>query len=205
MTAAWKKLRFFLSVRSDFHIIDSLLIAIHAFVNLVSSGVLLPGLVQDCTQHSYICIYMYICIYIYICMYIYIYVYIYTYIYVCMYIYIYVCIYIYVYIYVCIYIYIYVYCHPQTDSFVVSELFSVARHVGRLMLGSKSAQFYVRIRIILSLQTNHVTWGIIRHYVVAFVCLHLCHVAKHKHQMSITVSWSNDRCQFLANSGRGWG
>ena len=36
MTAAWKKLRFILSVRSDFHIIDSLLIAVHAFANLVS-------------------------------------------------------------------------------------------------------------------------------------------------------------------------
>ena len=36
MTAAWKKLRFILSVRSDFHIVDSLLIAVHAFVNLVS-------------------------------------------------------------------------------------------------------------------------------------------------------------------------
>ena len=35
-TAAWKKLRFILSVRSDFHIIDSLLIAVYAFVNLVS-------------------------------------------------------------------------------------------------------------------------------------------------------------------------
>ena len=35
-TAVWKKLRFILSVRSDFHIIDSLLIAVHAFVNLVS-------------------------------------------------------------------------------------------------------------------------------------------------------------------------
>ena len=35
-TAAWKKLRFILSVRSDLHIIDSLLIAVHAFVNLVS-------------------------------------------------------------------------------------------------------------------------------------------------------------------------
>ena len=35
-TAAWKKLRFILSVRSDFRIIDSLLIAVHAFVNLVS-------------------------------------------------------------------------------------------------------------------------------------------------------------------------
>ena len=36
VTAAWKKLRFILSVRSDFHIINSLLIAVHAFVNLVS-------------------------------------------------------------------------------------------------------------------------------------------------------------------------
>ena len=35
-TAAWKKLRFILSVRSDFHIINSLLIAVHGFVNLVS-------------------------------------------------------------------------------------------------------------------------------------------------------------------------
>ena len=35
-TTAWKKLRFILSVRSDFHIIDSLLISVHAFVNLVS-------------------------------------------------------------------------------------------------------------------------------------------------------------------------
>ena len=35
-TATWKKLRFILSVRSDFHIIDSLLKAVHAFVNLVS-------------------------------------------------------------------------------------------------------------------------------------------------------------------------
>ena len=36
VTAAWKKMRFISSVRSDFHIIDSLLIAVPAFVNLVS-------------------------------------------------------------------------------------------------------------------------------------------------------------------------
>ena len=35
MTAAWKKLRFILSVRSDFHMIESLLIAVHAFVSCV--------------------------------------------------------------------------------------------------------------------------------------------------------------------------
>ena len=27
-------------------------------------------------------------------------------------------------------------CHPQTDCFVVSQVFSVVRHVGRLKLGN---------------------------------------------------------------------
>ena len=35
-TAAWKKLRFISSVRSDFHMIESLSIAIHAFISRVS-------------------------------------------------------------------------------------------------------------------------------------------------------------------------
>ena len=47
-----------------------------------------------------------------------------------------------------LYIYIYIYCHPQTDCFVVSQLFSVVRHVGRLKLGSKPAQLFVRLSII---------------------------------------------------------
>ena len=34
-TAAWKKLRFILSVRFDFHMIESLSIAVHAFVSRV--------------------------------------------------------------------------------------------------------------------------------------------------------------------------
>ena len=34
--AAWKKLRFILSVRSDFHMTDNLLMAVHAFVSRVS-------------------------------------------------------------------------------------------------------------------------------------------------------------------------
>ena len=38
--------------------------------------------------------------------------------------------------------------HPQTDCFVVSQVFSVARHVGRLKLGSKPAKLYVRLSII---------------------------------------------------------
>ena len=46
-----------------------------------------------------------------------------------------------------IYIYIYIYCHPQTDCFVLSELFSVARHVGRSKPGSKPVQHYVRLSL----------------------------------------------------------
>ena len=92
-------------------------------VQLVSCGVPLPGLVEDCTQHS--------------CVTLYIYIYIYTY----------------------IYIYIYIYKHPQTDCFVVLQLFSVARHVGRLKLGSISAQLYVRLTA--QPQATYVSSGII--------------------------------------------
>ena len=34
---------------------------------------------------------------------------------------------------------IYIYSHPQTDCFVVLQLITVSRHVGRLKLGSKPA------------------------------------------------------------------
>ena len=57
-----------------------------------------------------------------------------------------------------LYIYIYIYCHPQTDCFVVLQLFSVARHVGRLKLGSKPTQLYVILRIrLLDQQAHHVS------------------------------------------------
>ena len=49
--------------------------------------------------------------------------------------------------YIYIYIYIYIYCHPQTDCLIVSQLFSVARHVLHLKLGSKPAQLYFRLSI----------------------------------------------------------
>ena len=52
-------------------------------------------------------------------------------------------------------IYIYIYSHPQADCVIVSQLFSVARHIGCLKLGSKHAQLYIRLSIILfSLQVN---------------------------------------------------
>ena len=61
-----------------------------------------------------------------------------------------------------IYIYIYIYCHPKTDCFVVSQLFSVARHVGRFKLGLIPAQIYVRLNIILlSQQSTYISSGII--------------------------------------------
>ena len=72
-----------------------------------------------------------------------------------------------------IYIYIYICSHPQTDCFVVSQLFYVARHVGHFKLGSKPARLYVRLSIIpLSQLATYVSSGIIRYYVVVFVCLH---------------------------------
>ena len=47
------------------------------------------------------------------------------------------------------------------------------RHVWRLKLRSKPAQLYVRLIIIpLSQQAYHVSSGIIRYQIVAFVCLH---------------------------------
>ena len=77
------------------------------------------------------------------------------------------------YIYIYIYIYVYIYSHPQTDCFVVSQLFSVARHVRHFKLGLKPAQFYVRLKIVpLSPQSTYVSTGIIRYSVVAFACLH---------------------------------
>ena len=59
-----------------------------------------------------------------------------------------------------IHIYIYIYCHPQTDCFAVSQLFSVARHIGRLKLGSKPTQLYVRLSIRpLGQQAYHIGFG----------------------------------------------
>ena len=71
-------------------------------------------------------------------------------------------------------IYTYIYCHSQTDCVVVSQLFSVARHVGCLKLGSKPAQLYGKLSIIpLSQQANHVSPGIISCSFSLFTFLYL--------------------------------
>ena len=66
-------------------------------------------------------------------------------IHICVCVYIYIYIYIYAHLCVYIYIYIYIYSHPQIDCFILSELFSVARHAGRSKPGSKPVQLYVRL------------------------------------------------------------
>ena len=87
--------------------------------------------------HTYISKHKYIYLSIYLYIYIYIYIYIYTiYIYIYIYIsaqtylslYIYICVFTHIYIQtqINIYVYIYIFCHPQTNCFVVSQLFSVA-------------------------------------------------------------------------------
>ena len=65
----------------------------------------------------------------------------------------------------------YIYCHPHTDCFIVSQFFSVARHVGRLKLGSKPAQLYARLSIIPLIQ-HYVSTGII----VIFLCAVSCRI-----------------------------
>ena len=84
-------------------------------------------------QYNNVCVCVCVCIYICICLHI------------CIHIYLYTCKYTSVYIYIYKYLYIYIYSHPQTDCFVLSELFSVARHAGRSKPGSKPVQLYVRL------------------------------------------------------------
>ena len=81
-----------------------------------------------------------------------------------------------------LFLWAFVYIYIQTECFVVSQLFRVARHGGRLKLRSKRAQLCVRLSITpLSQQVNHVGLEIIRHYVAAFVLLTFlpCRIALH--------------------------
>ena len=57
------------------------------------------------------------------------------------------CLYKYVCVCAYIYIYIYIYIVIHRDYFVLSELFSVARHVGHSKSGSKPVRLYVRLSL----------------------------------------------------------
>ena len=101
-----------------------------------------------------------------------------------------------------IYIYIYIYRHPQTDDFVVSQLFSVARHIGHFKLGLTNAQPYVRLCILaLSYQLSYASSGIIRHYVVDFVCFTFCLTGYQSAQFLRNVlDYTSGSCKFLRQS-----
>ena len=63
-------------------------------------------------------------------------------------------------------IYIYIYSHPQTDCFVLSELFSVARHGGRSKTESKPVQLYDRQSFRpLGQQRTTLATGIFRYFI----------------------------------------
>ena len=102
-TAAWKKLRFILSVRSDFHMIDSLSIAVNAFVSCVSM----------CYKHYYVCscikLCVCVCVHIHVCVrlcvYVYIYVCVFIYILKCVCVCVCVCVFIYTCVCVCVFMY----------------------------------------------------------------------------------------------------
>ena len=74
-------------------------------------------------------------------------------------------------VYIYIYIYIYIVIHRQT-IFVISQLFSVARHLGCFKLGSKPSQLYVKLSILpLSQQATYISSEIITPYVLTFISL----------------------------------
>ena len=65
-----------------------------------------------------------------------------------------------------LYIYIYIYCHPQTDCFVVSQLFSVARHARFSKLGSKHGWLIYQPKILPhSYKETSISEGILNSYV----------------------------------------
>ena len=74
---------------------------------------------------------------------------------------------------------IYIYCHTQTDPFVASQLFSVARHAGRLKLGSKPGQLHVR----LSIRPIYI-------YIYIYVCLYWRHILSKMTEKAIELGFS---------------
>ena len=75
-----------------------------------------------------------------------------------------------------------IYSQPQTDCFVLSELFCIDRHVGRSKLESKPIQTYVSLslrplgqRVCLCSVSFKVFWHVCLYvYFCTFVCLSVC-------------------------------
>ena len=72
---------------------------------------------------------------------------------------------------VCVCMYVCIYLPKQT--FIVSQLFSVARHAEHFKLGSKPSYLYTSLVSCHSaISATYVTSGIITHFVLGFGCLH---------------------------------
>ena len=70
---------------------------------------------------------------------------------------------------------LYIYCHPLTDCFVVSQLFSVARQARFLNLGSKPGWLKCQSKILpLSHEETCASEGNLNAYVSHLFCLHVC-------------------------------
>ena len=103
------------------------------------------------------------------------------------------------------YIHIYIYSHPQTDCFILSELFSVARHAGRSKPGSKPVQLYARLCYRpLGHQADHVGKGNFKVFLfletaaAAFVYIFLYPIGYQSAQFFRRAShYSNGGRQFL--------
>ena len=59
----------------------------------------------------------------------------------------------------------YIHCHPHTDCFVLSELFSVARHVGRAKPASKPIQLYVKSQTARPTSVPRLAKGIVKVFI----------------------------------------
>ena len=73
---------------------------------------------------------------------------------------------------VCLYIYIDIYCHPQTDCFIVSQHFSVARQAKFPNLGLKPGWLKCQSKILpLSHEETSASEGNLNAYVSHLFCL----------------------------------
>ena len=66
---------------------------------------------------------------------------------------------------------IYIYSHLQTDCFVVSQLFSMARHTGHFKLGLKPTQLNI---LLLSQQVTYISLGINKVLCISFHLYKFC-------------------------------
>ena len=74
-------------------------------------------------------------------------------------------------IYIYIYIYIYI-CHPQTDCFIVSQLFSVVRHARCIKLGSKPSWLFItQISYPIAIAPQSISEGILSIYLFTYTLI----------------------------------